>query len=112
MRALRTLLLCLAASSIVPGYLLLMAVAARQGPVPPSFAIAWSSVLTCLALASFATGLARWIFRSGGWAETNLLLPPAVARQLRAATQVIVVAAVILLIPEMLLREGRIAPGG
>jgi small-conductance mechanosensitive channel len=112
MRALRTLLLSLAASSIVPGYLLLMAVAARQGPWPRSFAIAGSSVLTCLALASFATGLARWIFRSGGWGETNLLLPPAVARQFRAATQVVVLAAVILLIPEMLLREGRIAPVG
>jgi potassium efflux system protein len=105
-------LLGLTSTAIWPAYLLLSAYAARQAPWPRSFAIAIASVLASLALATFATGLARWLLRSGGWAETTLLLPPRVAHQLHAAVLVLVLAGFSLLVPSMLLGAGLIAPGG
>jgi small-conductance mechanosensitive channel len=112
MRALRTPLLGLLYAAIWPTYLGLMAYAARQAPWPRNFAIAGASVLLCLALAALVAGLARGLLRPRGWAESTLRVPPAVVRQLRHAVLALVLAAVALLIPEMLLSEGLIAPGG
>ncbi len=112
MRTLRTLLLGLCSTVLWPMYLLLSAYAARQAPWTRSFAIASASVLASLALASFVAGLARRLLRPGGWAETTLLLPPLVTRQLQAAVLVLVAAGVLLLVPDMLLSAGLIAPGG
>src|SRR5690242_21932055 len=112
MRALKTLLLGIGSTAIWPGYLALLAYAVRQGPWPRSLALAAGSVVLSLALAVFLAGLARWLFRPGGWAETTLMLPSPVARQLRAAVLVLVLAGVVLLIPYWLLSHGLIAPGG
>ena len=112
MRALRTLLLGLSSTALWPAYLLVSAYAVRQAPWPRSFAIASASVLACLALATLVSSLARWLLRPGGLGETTLLLPPSVARQILAAVLALVLAAVVLLVPAMLLSAGLIAPGG
>lgn len=112
MRALKTLLLSLGSALIWPTYLVLLAYAARQAPWPRSFAIAIAAVQACLAVAAFVAGLARSLLRPAGWAETVLLVPAAVALQLRVAVVALVLAGVTLLIPAMLLGAGLIAPGG
>jgi potassium efflux system protein len=88
------------------------AYAARQAPWPRSFAIASASILASLALASFVVNLTRWLLHPGGWAETNWLIPAPVARQLQAAVLALVGAGLLLLVPDVLLSEGLIAPAG
>src|SRR4051812_16149666 len=112
MRSIKTFLLGLASAAIWPTYLGLFAYAARQAPWPRSFAIAGASVLLCLALAAFVAGLARGLLRAGGWAETILLVPATVTRQLRVALLVLVASGVLFLVPTMLLGFGLIAPAG
>ena len=112
MRTLKTLLLGVGAAAIWPAYLLLMAYAARQAPWPRSFAIAMASVLALLAVAALAAGLARESLGPNSWVVTSLGMPTSVTRQLKRGLRAVILASIALLIPEMLLSQGLIAPGG
>ena len=94
MRALRTLLLGLSSTALWPAYLLLSAYAARQAPWPRSFAIASASVLACLALATLASSLARWLLRPGGLGRNDPAVPARGGPPAPAAVLALVLAAV------------------
>jgi potassium efflux system protein len=99
-------------SLIVPVYLGVLAYTARQAPWPRSLALPASASLAMLAPAAFLAGLVRWMLRPGGWAEESLQVPAKVTRQLRRAVFALVLAGIPLLLPNWLLDEGLIAPGG
>ncbi len=112
MRELRRLLIGLTSTAIWPAYLALLALTARVAPWPRD--LAWPSCLLLLGLAAalFVAGAGRMAFRKGGWAEEVLLAPREVCRQLRRVVLTLGVAGFVLLVPEFLLAEGLIAPGG
>lgn len=112
MRVLRTLLIGVAAAAIWPAYLVLLAYLARVGPWLRTVARPLAVVLLVVAAARLATGLARFLFRSGGWVEVALGVPGPVCRQFRRAVVGLTTAAVVLLLPAGLLDHGLIAPGG
>ena len=112
LRTLRGLSIGILAAALWPAYLGLVAYAARQAPWPRNVSVLSASVLAVAALAAFLVNLSRWVFRPGGWAETSLNTPPAVARQLYGAVWVLAAVVVLFLMPQWLLSRGVIAPGG
>ncbi len=110
MRALRTFLLGMVSAMVWPAYLGLFAYAARVGPWPRPAARPAAFLLFSLALAAFAAGLNRFLFRPGGWAEAQHKMPPAVARQLRFAGIALGISSLLFLMPRTLLEWGLIAP--
>jgi potassium efflux system protein len=106
------LLLGLAWASIWPGYLVLVAQAARLGPWPRNLGILASTVLHGLAIGVFVPGVLSWLTRRDGWAERFLGVPAPVGRQLSRAGRFLSVVAVVCLIPTYLLTSGEIAPDG
>ena len=111
-RAFRSLVLGLAWASIWPGYLVLVAQAARLGPWPRNLGILASTVLHGLALGLFVPGVLAWMTRRDGWAERFLGIPAAVGRQFCRAGRFLSAAAVVCLVPAYLLAYGEIAPDG
>ena len=111
-RAFRSLVLGLAWASIWPGYLVLVAQAARLGPWPRNLGILASTVLHGLALGLFVPGVLSWMTRRDGWAERFLGIPAAVGRELCRTGRFLSAAAVICLVPAYLLTYGEIAPEG
>ena len=71
MRAFRTLLLGLGAAAIWPAYLGLWPTRRGRRPGRGASRSAAPRSWRCLALAAFVAGLARWLFRPGGWAEID-----------------------------------------
>ena len=111
-RAFRSLVLGLLWASIWPGYLVLVAQAARLGPWPRNLGILASTVLHGLALGVFVPGVLAWLTRRDGWAERFLGVPAPVGRQLCRAGRFLAAAAVVCLVPTYLLSSGEIAPEG
>jgi len=111
-RAFRSLVLGLAWASIWPGYLVLVAQAARLGPWPRNLGILASTILHGLALGLFVPGVLAWMTRRDGWAERFLGIPAAVGREFCRAGRFLSAAAVICLVPVYLLAYGEIAPEG
>jgi potassium efflux system protein len=95
-----------------PFYVALLAYAAKVAPWPRD--VAWPTCLTLLgfSLALFVVNAGRMAFRRGGWAEEVLLAPREVSRQLRRVVMTLAISGFVLLVPEFLLHEGLIAPGG
>ncbi|HEV3122207.1 MAG TPA: small-conductance mechanosensitive channel, partial [Isosphaeraceae bacterium] len=112
MKALRTLLFGIGYSAIWPLYLVMLASATRAGPWPGSVSRPLRFVLMAAAGALFAGSLARLVFRKGGWAETALRMPREVARHLGRSIIALIIAALVLLVPEALLELGLVAPAG
>ncbi len=111
-RAFRSLVLGLAWASIWPGYLVLVAQAARLGPWPRNLGILASTILHGLALGIFVPGVLAWMTRRDGWAERFLGIPAAVGREFCRTCRFLSAAAVICLVPAYLLSYGEIAPEG
>lgn len=112
MRTIQRLLCGILCAAFAPLYLLLAAYTARQAPWPRSTAIALQTVIAFIALAAFVVNLVRWLCRPKGWLEESIGVPSGVTRQLRMATQALVAAQVVFLLPSWLLSHGLIAPGG
>ena len=112
MRTLRSLFLGIVASSIWPAYIALFAYAARQAPWPRALGTLTGTALGLAALAMLAATLIGWVLAPAGWAETELGVPPDVARQLRRCGKALVLAHVAFLLPAYVLDEGLLAPGG
>jgi potassium efflux system protein len=99
-------------AAVWPSYLGLLAYTARQAPWPRSVAVPVSAALALVVPAALAAGVSRWLLRPGGWAETVLKVPTAVACQVRRAIVVLLVGGTPLLVFRWLLAERLIAPGG
>jgi potassium efflux system protein len=97
-------------ASIWPGYLVLVAQAARLGPWPRDIGILASTVLHGVALGVLLPGILTWLTRRDGWAERFLGVPAPVGRQLCRAGRFLAAAAVVCLVPTYLLSSGEIAP--
>ena len=112
MRELRRFLIGLASAATWPVYVTLVAFAAKAAPWPRD--VAWPTCVLLLGLAAalFVAISGRMAFRKGGWAEEVLLAPKEVTRQLRRVVLTLAIAGFALLMPEFLLIEGLIAPGG
>jgi small-conductance mechanosensitive channel len=112
MQALRSLGLGLARASIWPLYLVLVAYASRVAPWPRSLGILVSAVMTGAAIAIFVHEVLRLLTWPSCWAERNLGVPGAVARQLGWDGRFVVIAAMVFLLPVYLLNHELIAPEG
>ncbi len=112
MREMKRFLIGLASAAVWPGYVLLVAFAAKVAPWPRDVAWPVCVLLLGLAPALFVAIAGRMAFGKGGWAEDVLLAPKEVTRQLRRVVLTLSIAGFVLLMPEFLLREGLIAPGG
>jgi len=112
MRAFKVFLIGLGSSVVWPLYLGLLALLARIAPWPRPLARPVSFVLASLGFGLFAAKVAHFVFRRGGVAEADLGMPAAVARQLRRAILGLVLCSIVLLLPEILLNQGMLAPGG
>jgi small-conductance mechanosensitive channel len=112
MRAFRALLMGIGSAALWPLYLVLLAATARVAPCPRTAVRPFAFFLNALAVALFVVSLTRWLFRRQGWAERVLRCPPPVSRQLKRAGVGLVVAGMVLLLPQMLLDLNLIAPGG
>jgi small-conductance mechanosensitive channel len=112
MRELRRFLTGLASAATWPLYLALVAYAAKVGPWPRD--LAWPACVVLLALAGtwFFVVAGRMAFRKGGWAEEVLHAPKEVTRQMRRVVLTLAASGFVLLMPQTLLIEGLIAPGG
>ena len=112
MRELRRFLIGLASAATWPVYVTLVAFAAKAAPWPRD--VAWPAcvLLLGLAVALFFANAGRMAFGKGGWAEEVLLAPKEVTRQLKRVVLTLAIAGFVLLMPELMLREGLIAPGG
>jgi potassium efflux system protein len=112
MRDTRRFLLGLASASAWPAYLALVAYAAKVGPWPRD--LAWPACWLMLAIAAtlFFVNTGRMAFRGGGWAEEVLGAPRPVTRQVRRVVLSLALTGSVLLMPQTLLGEGLIAPGG
>ena len=110
MRALRALSLGLARAAIWPLYLIFLAYASRVAPWPRSVGILVSAVLTGAAIAMFVHELLRFFTWPSGWAECNVGVPGAVARQLGWDGRFVIVGALFFLLPVYLLNHELIAP--
>ncbi len=108
----RRMLLGLGSSVIWPAYLAFLSLVAREAPWPRSLAWPLSFALLALAIAHFFANAARMAFRSGGWAEERLGMPPEATRQVRRVLVALAGASMLFLVPELILRLGLIAPGG
>jgi small-conductance mechanosensitive channel len=105
---LRSILLHVGVSALWPSYILLWAYAVRMAPWPRSTARPAAFVEIVLALAVFIAALARFVFGSGGLAESLLHVPSAVARQFRRVVRVVTGFALALLLPDWLIQRGLI----
>ena len=112
MQAMRSLARGLARAAIWPLYLVLLAYASRVAPWPRSLGILVSAVMTGAAIAIFIHELLRLLTWPSGWAERNLGVPGAVARQLGWDGRFVVIAALVFLLPVYLLNHELIAPEG
>ena len=112
MRTLRNLLFGLLSSSVWPAYLGLGAYAARQAPWPRSFAVLSATLLASLALAGWATNVARWTFGDVGWAASGLEMPPEVCRPIRCGVYALIAASLVALLPALMVSQGMLAPEG
>jgi small-conductance mechanosensitive channel len=112
LRELKRLLIGLASAATWPAYLLLVAFAAKVAPWPRD--LAWPSCAVLLGLAGglFVANAGRMAFRKRGWSEEVLRTPVEVNRQLRRVVLTLAIAGLVLLMPEVLLGRGLIAPGG
>jgi len=112
MRELRRFLIGLASAATWPAYLALVAYLAKVGPWPRD--LAWPACVVLLALAGawFFVVAGRMAFRNGGWVEEVLLAPREVTRQMRRVVLTLAGSSFVLLMPQTLLIEGLIAPGG
>ena len=112
MRELRRFLIGVASAATWPVYLALVAYATKVAPWPRDLAWPTCVLLLGLAGASFVVNAGRMAFRKGGWAEEVLLAPKDVTRQMRRVVLTLAIAGFVLLMPDFLLYEGLIAPGG
>ncbi len=112
MRPFRSLLAVLGTSAIWPAYLVLVAYAARQSPLPRGMALSSSLVLLVVAIALYVVNLSRALLKARGWGEVVLRIPSAAARQLRRTIILLTVAAVVFILPERVISLGLLAPGG
>src|SRR5262249_32367686 len=112
MRALQSLALKLIRAAIWPGYLLVVAYAARVAAWPRSLGILASAILTAVAIAAFFRALLRWLVWAPPGGERYLKIPQGLARQLDRSGRFLVVAAVALLLPVYLFHHELIAPEG
>ena len=112
MRDLRCFLIGLASAATWPAYLILAAYAVMAAPWPRD--LAWPASVVVLGVAGllFVVNAGQMAFRKGGWAEEVLGAPTEVTRQLRRVVLTLVGSAFVLLLPEALLAEGYVAPGG
>jgi len=112
MRELRRLLMGLASAAAWPLYLALVGYAVKAGPWPRD--VAWPASVALLGLAGtlLARNGGRMALRTGGWADQVLQAPKGVIRQIRRVVTTLVIAGSVLLLPELLLSQGLIAPGG
>ncbi|WP_435005315.1 mechanosensitive ion channel domain-containing protein [Tundrisphaera lichenicola] len=112
MREVRRFLIGLGAAAIWPAYLALVAYALMEGPWPRD--LAWPASVLMLGLAGslFVVNSGRMAFRKRGWAEEVLLAPEDVTRQCRRVVLTIAIAGFVLVMPEVLLGGGLIAPEG
>jgi potassium efflux system protein len=111
MKALRSLALSIGAAGLWPLYLLLVAYAVRVSPFPHVVTRPGSFAVLYVAASLLVAALGRFVFGPGGWLEHYAALPPTVARQLRRAIWTLVGAGLVLLLPDLLLQNGLIAPG-
>jgi small-conductance mechanosensitive channel len=109
---LRRFLIGLASAATWPVYLAMVAYAAKAGPWPRDLAWPACAVLLSLAGAWFVVVAGRMAFRNGGWAEEVLHAPREVTRQMRRVVLTLAGAGFVLLMPQILLNEGLIAPSG
>jgi len=112
MRDLRRFLIGLASSAAWPLYLALVAHAAKVGPWPRDLGWPACVVLLWLSGAWLFVVAGRMVFRKGGWAEEVWQAPSDVTRQIRRVVLTLAGAGFVLLMPQTLLTEGMIAPGG
>jgi small-conductance mechanosensitive channel len=112
MRELRRLLIGVASAATWPIYLALAAYVAKVAPWPRDVAWPTSWLLLGLAGAFFVVNSGRMALRKGGWAEEVLLAPKEVTRQLKRVVLALAIAGFVLLMPELLLHTGLIAPNG
>jgi small-conductance mechanosensitive channel len=112
MKELRRLLIGMASAATWPLYVALLAFAAKVAPWPRD--VAWPSCvfLLFLSLTLFLVNSGRLMFRRGGWAEEVWQTPREVARQFRRVVITLSISGFVLLLPDFLLIEGLIAPGG
>jgi potassium efflux system protein len=108
----RFLLIRLIISSLWPAYLLLLSFASRLAPWPKSLGRPVSYLLYLLAVLVFVSNILRSLFGNEGWASEVFQVPKSVVSQLRAARNMLVLAAVVLLVPAVLLSQGLLAPSG
>jgi potassium efflux system protein len=111
MRSFYRFLIGLGRAALGPAYLFVLGFAARVGPWPGSLGRPAGFALSALALAAGIVGVARMLFRPGGWIETELHAPAAVGRQAWRTSLFVAAAALVLLLPKALLERGLIAPG-
>ncbi len=112
MRKLRRLAYGLVSAATWPVYLALVAFAVKSAPWPRDLAWPACIVLLGLAVALFVSLAGRVTFRSGGWADADLGAPHDVRRQFKRVCHTLAITGACLLIPEFLLSQGWIAPGG
>ncbi len=112
MRELKRFLIGLASAATWPLYLALVAASTLAGPWPRD--LAWPAGLAVSGLASslFVARAGRMAFGKGGWLEEMFSAPRAVNRQLGRVAMTLAVAGLALVLPELLLNGGFLAPGG
>src|SRR4051794_39540106 len=111
MRSLKSLTIQVAVSALWPGYLALLAFAARVGPWPRSIARPAAFGLVVMAWMLLAAALARFVFGPGGWAEEALGAPTPAARQVRRGLWALIAGTLLLLLPAWLLERGLVTSG-
>lgn len=109
MRNLKEFVLEIARASLWPTYVVVLGYAARVGPWPRSLAQPASFVLTAFAITFWVARLARVLLRPAGWVEEFTRLPADVTRQIRRAATALMIAAAVCLIPQQLLVRGLIS---
>jgi potassium efflux system protein len=112
MRDLRRGLIGLALAASWPAYLAMAALVARLGPWPRDLVAPLFVTGLGLAAATFLTSAGRMLFRNDGWAEEVLGMPRAATRQARRVVLALAIAGFVLLVPERIVADGLIAPGG
>jgi small-conductance mechanosensitive channel len=112
MREVRCFLIGLVSVATWPAYLVLVAYAAKVAPWPRDLAWPAFVLLLWLAGALLVANAGRTALRRRGWAEEVMLAPREVTRQIRRVVLTLAIAGFVLLMPEVQLGHGLIAPGG
>ncbi len=112
MRELKCLLIGLASAAAWPSYLALIAASVLAAPWPRE--LAWPIATAWLGLAAslLVANVGQVAFGTRGWAEEMFAAPKGVTRQLRRVAITVAVAGLALVLPEVILNGGMIAPGG